>query len=76
MRDFKAALSNIREDRRVEWARRSAALENIDGLREVADGLHKIGLDSLNLRDEVRRYLSGWMELRRQSQETATAKGK
>ena len=73
--DFKAALGKIREDRRVEWGRRTAAMENIDVLREVADGLHKIGLDSLNLRDEVRRYLSSWMELRRKSQETATAKG-
>lgn len=73
--DFKAALRRIREDRNIEWTRRSAAMDNIEALREMADGLHRIGLDSLNLRDEVRRYLGNWMELHRKGQEAAAAKG-
>ncbi len=73
--DFKAALRKIREDRNVEWTRRSAAMENIEVLREMAAGLNRIGLDSLNLRDEARRYLGNWMELRRKGQEAAAAKG-
>lgn len=60
--DFKMALRKIRADRQTEWGRRSAAMENVSVLREVAKGLQKVAMDSLTLNDEMRRYLNGWME--------------
>jgi hypothetical protein len=64
---FRSALSMIREDRAVEWRRHAAAAENAAAVREVADGLQRMGLESVSLQDEMRRYLSGWIEARRQS---------
>lgn len=60
-REFQAALRRIRDDRETEWQRRSAAMDNVTVVREVAGGLRRLALDSLSLRDEVRRYLDSWV---------------
>lgn len=66
--EFEAALRKIRADRETEWGRRTAAMDNVGVLREVARGLQRLALESLTLRDEVRRYLSAWIETRRRSE--------
>ena len=63
--DFTAALVALRADRRVEWARFTATLENIDTLREITAGLRRLAVESLTLRDEARRYIHALIELRR-----------
>ncbi len=67
--DFEAALRRIRADRETEWTRRAAAMDNVGVLREVSRGLQKLGIESLTLRDEVRRYLTGWIDTRQRAQE-------
>lgn len=59
---FRLALERIRQDRAVQWRRHTAALENVAAVREVAEGLRRMGIESLTLSDEMRRYLSGWIE--------------
>jgi len=66
--DFKAALRKIRMDRDSELTRRQAAMDNVDVLRELATGLRRLAIESLTLQDEMRRYLNGWIETRRQAQ--------
>lgn len=66
--EFQAALRKIRADRETEWQRRSVALDNVAVLREVAGGLQKLAIESLSLRDEVRRYLDTWIENQRRAQ--------
>jgi hypothetical protein len=63
--DLEAALHKIRVDREAEWGRRTAAMENVGVLREVAAGLQRLGVERMTLEDEARRYLSGWIERRR-----------
>lgn len=65
--EFRSALARIREDRAVERQRHAAAAENVAVVREVADGLRRMGIESLTLSDEMRRYLSGWIEARKQA---------
>lgn len=62
VRDFIQAQSKIRQDRETEWDRRNAALDNVGVLREIAKGLNRVGLDSMNLNDEVRRYITSWSD--------------
>ncbi|UCD29609.1 MAG: hypothetical protein JSV03_03765 [Planctomycetota bacterium] len=73
--DFKSALGKIRTDRETEWLRQSASMENVKTLREVAAGLQKMAIDSLTLQDEMRRYLTGWIEARRQANKAMNSKG-
>ncbi len=63
--EFEAALGKIRQDRELEQQRRAAAMDNVAALRELAGGMQKLALESLTLSDEMRRYLAGWVELRR-----------
>jgi len=72
---FKSALNKIREDRGVEWSRRWSAIENVRLLREVAGGLQKLAIESLTLQDEMRRYLDGWLEARREAKGRLESKG-
>ena len=67
--DFEAALGKIRADRETEWVRWAAGMDNVGVLREVANGLQKLAIESLALKDEVRRYLKGWIEARGQASE-------
>lgn len=62
--DFAKALARIRTDRETEWSRRAAAMENVAVLLEVSRGLQKLAISSLSLRDELQRYLEGWMAAR------------
>lgn len=65
---FGSALARIRQDRETEWSRRSAVAENVQVLREIAKGLQRIGLQSLSLQDEMRRYLETWMQARQRAE--------
>lgn len=65
--DFRAALGKIRADGRTEWSRRTAAMDNVGVVREVAQGLRKLAVESLTLDDEMRRYLDSWLEVRQQA---------
>lgn len=60
--EFESAMTKIRADRQTEWQRRIAAETQIDTVAEVAKGLRRIGIESLSLQDEVRRYLATWMQ--------------
>jgi hypothetical protein len=65
--EFEAALRKIRADRAVEQDRRTATMENVAVIREVAAGLQRMGIDSLSLQDELKRYLSSWIEARQKA---------
>jgi len=73
--DFKAALRKIRTDRGTEFTRFGAALDNVDVLRELARGLQRLAIESLTLQDEMRRYLTGWIETRRRASDAAEGSG-
>lgn len=73
VREFRAALGKIREDRETEWQRQSAAMSNVGVLREIGSGLQKVALDSLSLRDEARRYLDAWIENQRRARTNPAA---
>ena len=66
---FTSSLRKIRADREVEWQRHTAAKENSAVLREVAVKMRGLAIDSLSLRDETRRYLTGWIEKARAARE-------
>jgi len=71
---FRLALERIRQDRAVQWQRHTAAAENVAVVREVADGLRRMGIESLTLSDEMRRYLSGWIEARNRAKTAGVTK--
>lgn len=66
--DFQTAMRKVRRDREVEWQRRTAAMSNVEVVREVAKGMQRLALDSLSLRDEMRRYIEGWVNNQRRAQ--------
>lgn len=70
MGDFKAALKAIRQDRETEFARLAAAKDNVGVLREMARGMQRLAIDSLTLRDEMRRYLIQWVEAKTKAEAT------
>jgi len=55
---FSVALNRIEEDREAEWARRTTALENIETLSEIADGLRRSAVESMKLDEQARQYLT------------------
>jgi hypothetical protein len=59
---FAAAMAKIRRDREVEGRRFGAAQTQADTIAEIARGLRRIGIESLSLQDEMRRYLSSYVE--------------
>jgi hypothetical protein len=63
--DFTTALGRIRSDRACAGGRFNAAQDNLDTLREVTEGLRRLALESLTLRDEARRYLTALIDTRR-----------
>lgn len=71
--DFRAAMRKVRQDRETEWQRRSASMDNVDVLREMAKGMQRLALDSLSLRDEMRRYVEGWIANQRRANGPAGA---
>ena len=72
--DFQAALARLRQDREVALQRRGAAAENLTILRDTADGLRRVGVASLSLEDETKRYLMDLIAARKAAA-TANAKG-
>jgi len=63
--DFVTAMERLLADRQVEWRRYTASIENVSTLREVAEGLRRLAMESLSLEDEARRYFNELIELRR-----------
>ncbi len=72
---FEAALVKIRQDRDTEWQRRNAGIDNVEMIREVSRGLERVAVESLTLQDEIKRYLTDWIELRRQASRQAGVTG-
>lgn len=56
---FTAALDRIEADRRTAQERAAGATDAIQVLREVAAGLRRDALQSMNLADEAVRYFDG-----------------
>ncbi len=56
---FTSALDRIDADRRTASDRRQNAVESLESLQEVADGLRRLAVESMSLDDEARRYLGG-----------------
>ncbi|HOW17886.1 MAG TPA: hypothetical protein PLC79_02535 [Phycisphaerae bacterium] len=72
---FEAAMATIRADRRTEWQRRAAAETQVETILEVAKGLRRLGIESLSLQDEMRRYLVSWTESMRRAGTAAAGVG-
>lgn len=66
---FREALAKIRADRDVEYVRHRAASDNTSELREIAEGLRQVALESLTFQDELRRYVTGLIEARQRAAE-------
>jgi hypothetical protein len=66
---FIEALRRVRQDRRTEDRRRNASMDNVEMMREVADGLREMAIRSMALKDEMRGYLRSWAALKRQADE-------
>lgn len=67
-REFAAALAKIRTDRGTEAARIGMAGEQVAAVREIGRGLRNVGIASLSLQDEMRRYLMSTIEAYRKAQ--------
>ena len=70
---FQKALEGLDADRRVAWERYTASLDNVATLREVAQGLRRLALNSMSLDDEVRRYFREAMQRRKETKEQTSA---
>ena len=71
---FRQALQHLDADRRAAWERYTASLDNVATLREIAQGLRRLALDSMSLDDDVRRYFGEVMERRKEAKEQASGK--
>ena len=60
--DLERALAKINADRSVESSRHVAAMDNVQLLGEVGDGLRRIAVQSMALEDEARRYILSLIE--------------
>jgi hypothetical protein len=65
--EFRKAMGNIRADREAEMTRHYAVRDNVDVLREISRGLQRIGIDSMTLSDEARRYLYSWIDTQKRA---------
>jgi hypothetical protein len=59
---FSKSLAKMRRFREASRERFQAAVDSLDTMDEVADGLQKFAIDSLTLQDEYRRYFTSWAE--------------
>lgn len=71
---FQEALRRLEADRQAAWERYTASLDNVAVLREIADGLRRLALDSMSLDDDVRRYFGEVMERRKEAKEKVSGK--
>ena len=65
--DFTKALAALWADQRAEHQRCHNALDNLDAVGEIAAGLRRVGIATLTVSDEVRRYLDSLIAARRQA---------
>jgi len=72
---FQKALERLDTDRRADWERYTASSDNVATLREIAQDLRRLALNSMSLDDEVRRYFGDVMKRRKETKEQATGKG-
>jgi len=61
---FSAALDRLWADRETAIRRHGRASANVGLLRETAAGLRRMGMESLRLEDEARRYVESLLEAR------------
>ena len=71
---FRRALQHLDVDRQAAWERDAASLDNVATLREIAQGLRRLALESMSLDDDVKRYFGEVMERRKNAKEQAPAK--
>ena len=72
---FRGAMRRVRDDRRSEWQRHAATLDNLAVLHDMARDLRRLGIESLSLDDEARRYLGALIERSRTESEPAANEG-
>lgn len=61
--DLLQALERVHADRRVAYKRYTASRDNVSALREVAEGLRRLAIESLSMKDEAERYFTDLLEL-------------
>ncbi len=71
---FQEALHRLDADRQAAWERYTASLDNVATLREIAQGLRRLALESMSLDDDVRRYFGEVMDRRKEAKEQTSAK--
>ena len=64
--DLLQVLERVHADRRVAYKRYTASMDNVSALREVAEGLRRLAIESLSLEDEAERYFTDVLELWRE----------
>jgi len=72
---FQRALESLDADRRVAWERYAASSDNVATLREIAQDIRRLALNSMSLDDEVRRYFGDVMRRRKETKEQPSGKG-
>jgi len=71
---FQEALRRLDADRKAAWERYSASLDNVATLREIAQGLRRLALESMSLDHDVRRYFGEVMERRQEAKKQVPAR--
>jgi uncharacterized protein YycO len=64
---FTEALAALWADQHAEWQRYGHALGNVEAVEEIAAGLRRMGIATLTVKDDVRRYLGSLIEAGRQT---------
>ena len=70
---FGEALALLAADQREEWRRYGVTLGNVEAVDEVARGLRQVGIETLSVQDDVRRYLGSLVEARRRAESDGQA---
>ena len=65
---FGEALALLAADQREEWRRHDVTLGNVEAVDEVARGLRQVGIETLSVQDDVRRYLGSLVEARQRAE--------
>lgn len=71
---FRNALQHLDADRQAAWERYAASLDNVATLREIAQGLRRLALESMSLDDDAKRYFGEVMDRRKEAKEQASPK--
>lgn len=70
--EFALAMAKIRADRRTEDVRAGNTAGQVASVREVARGLRRVGVESLTIQDEMRRYLLNMIDTQRKAKAIAS----